>query len=396
MHSIERLFRVAVRERFRNAVQPDGSVEWWFHPRRGSWELRGHTDRIGSIAMEQSFEDIIGNNGGDNPATSSHITRRGGIVNGRWKGGNWDDPNGRLEYVQWTNWPITNYYNTIPGHLEVPNVPSDAWVATEVASRTNPSRPSVSIPAAIAELKHLPKELSSRALRRRNDSVVNFNFGWDPLFRDIIKTFNLAGDIERRIKVLNRLSSGSSSAQLTVFSGCVIQSSSTSVTVSYDYSRAIRELGRRVTTRYDIRGTARWRPSFDISPLSDDDKWRLAVRILTGLEPQALFSTVYQLVPWSWLVDYFSNLGDLISLTNNSVSSLASPVAISRVKETTYESLGIQIGDLGDQVEGSASPYVAKRRDWTRTFSIPGLSFQMPILTSGQVSTLASIMNNYR
>jgi len=102
-------------------------------------------------------------------------------------------------------------------------------------------------------------------------------------------------------------------------------------------------------------------------------------------------SDAYQLFPWSWAVDYFSNLGDLISITNNAVASLAGPCAISIVRDTTYTSGHIYVY----QGRGSVSPFTSRTRSWQRTAVYPDLAFQMPVLVPGQVLTLVSLAQQY-
>jgi hypothetical protein len=113
---------------------------------------------------------------------------------------------------------------------------------------------------------------------------------------------------------------------------------------------------------------------------------------LYGLRPGV--DTLYQLTPWSWLVDYFSNLGDVIENLNSLTSDglvipYAYMMAEKRIVEHTTLQIEVKRGSVwspltvGDRIE-----YVYQRR-------IPASPFGFGIsdgdLTPKQISILAAL-----
>jgi hypothetical protein len=340
------------------------------------------TSSFTSSAKE--FGDVVGNRNGNNPAYSSEVSRSGGIASGTTLSS---------RSVTWTNWMIDTGKNTTWSHLAVANVPSDSWCATEVASQTNPSNATVNIPLSIAELRDIPKMVKRKFGQQKGNSVLESTFGWQPMVRDIQSIMRVIHSVESRIKTLNMMSSGAPlSRTRTAFSGVTTLKDEDRRTVDYTNRGQILSHRRLTTTRCDKRVTVQWKPNFDLSQMSDHEKWKYAMRIALGLEPTTLWQTAYELIPWSWLNDYFSNMGDLVSLTNNSVASMTGPPMVSTVRETK-----VQIDDYEIDPPGpvSVSPYEYVRRDWERKLVPVSLEYRLPILTIDQTLTLVNLVNNY-
>lgn len=58
-----------------------------------------------------------------------------------------------------------------------------------------------------------------------------------------------------------------------------------------------------------------YRPEFDRSLIGHDSAWSTVQRYMSLYGLRINPSFVYNITPWSWLVDYFSNLGDLVDRT---------------------------------------------------------------------------------
>jgi hypothetical protein len=116
-----------------------------------------------------------------------------------------------------------------------------------------------------------------------------------------------------------------------------------------------------------------------------------------GLSPGEFIPTLWELIPWSFLVDYFSNIGDILE---NSVTDTSSVtwVVRSNIKERKYvysirpnpwQPDGAQLISVG----GSRSDIITKRRVVSRTptpgLYVPPLSFELPGSPMKQFSMLA-------
>jgi hypothetical protein len=338
-------------------------------------------------SLDRHMEDVVGNHDAVNAAISSKDWREGGIVNGSTVRGA-----GTKYCLEYINWPCTLFQTLILSHLPVTGVPSDMEVAVEAASRTNPSNPSVNLPVSIFELKDIPRMLQRKAKKQKGNSVLEGTFGYEPIIRDFQHALLAVNSIESRIATLRMLGKGKLSRTRTIFSGFNSSLNTSGVLVDY-HARGSIYADRIVhNTRVSKQGTVSWRPSYNISQLTEKELWKQAVRLIYGLDPQALWSDVYQVLPWSWLIDYFSNLGDLMSLTNNSVASLGAPVAVSTVTESTWTASNYRFTSLP---EPTVQTFRMTRRDWTRSPVNPiGLVFRVPILTHGQMSILANLINS--
>lgn len=62
-----------------------------------------------------------------------------------------------------------------------------------------------------------------------------------------------------------------------------------------------------------------YRPEFDTSLPSHDSAWDTSQRYLTLLGARVNPSNVYKATPWTWLIDWFSNVGDNVDLANDIV-----------------------------------------------------------------------------
>lgn len=109
-----------------------------------------------------------------------------------------------------------------------------------------------------------------------------------------------------------------------------------------------------------------------------------------GLSPNEFLPTVWELLPWSFLVDYFTNIGDILENSVTDTSQLAwsceSQVKLRHRDVQLYEDVGKTQSNYGPNwLSGSAGgPSLAfwQYRALTRTsgsdLSIPPLRFELP------------------
>jgi hypothetical protein len=126
-----------------------------------------------------------------------------------------------------------------------------------------------------------------------SDNYLEWKFGVDPLVKDTQALANDLKDDFKQVETFESRGKGSemgpnqSSTPFGPLGGLVLASANTvSVqTCSVQYKAAI------VLRRYGVGG--------------------LAERL--GLSPSNFLPTYYNLLPWSWLVDYFTNCGDIVN-----------------------------------------------------------------------------------
>jgi hypothetical protein len=78
-------------------------------------------------------------------------------------------------------------------------------------------------------------------------------------------------------------------------------------------------------------------PDSELPNLSDDEIGKLARRLETGFTSFGALETAWELLPWSWFVDWFSNVGEILAATNNTVGCTWGRIAIMRLTRVSYK-----------------------------------------------------------
>ena len=157
-----------------------------------------------------------------------------------------------------------------------------------------------------------------RSPKQISEAWLNANFGWLPFLNDIRNFANAVKDLDKRLKQLKK-DNGK-----WVYRGGPVHSTS-NVEVLEDSSswgffpgyyiyladRTGATSSRRFVTRtekQDIWFTARFKYHV---PDSSGFRWKAsAYAMLFGLTPSP--SMVWELTPWSWLIDWCSNAGEIV------------------------------------------------------------------------------------
>jgi len=273
-------------------------------------------------------------------------------------------------------------------HLVGPPLPSTTAVMTTTMARTNPSRPEVSVPNFLVELKDIPEMLHLKGVRhsksRPRSSAVDYNFGWELLIRDLAKLLDFTSQVDKRVKELKRLySSGGLSRKWTVYDETV--SVSTPTTFQSFVAHVSGEM--RKTSHVKCWGACKWLPQNPDMP-SAEELVALARRTVHGWDFSSggLASTIWEAIPWSWLSDYFLNLGDYLNSTRNSVGATAVSGCV--MVHARTEEIG-SISSITAGFSANAPEYVYETK--SRVLSLAGLTASLPFLSERQMVTLSSI-----
>lgn len=105
------------------------------------------------------------------------------------------------------------------------------------------------------------------------------------------------------------------------------------------------------------------------------------------MNAENLVATAWELFPWSFMIDWFSNVGDLITAANNTVPVEASSVNCMQHRMT---SVSWSRADYENDFSGGTALFTreTKRRDVS--FG-PGLTLSLPLLSGGQLSILGAL-----
>jgi hypothetical protein len=279
-----------------------------------------------------------------------------------------------------------------------PDRPSNSELATTLKMRTNPSRPVVSLPQFVAELKDLPgllRGLGRDYFTKAAKTNMNYQFGIAPLVGDLFKMTTLADHASKRSNELHRLfSQGGLRRKIPLYKETLTRDWGT--VTFHDWRYGIPAHYRGVYT-LEVSGWAKWLPDGStLPPTTEEEYLQLAHNVCQGLNSRGdlfaltnLLPDLWELYPWSWLVDWFTNIGDFLSTMRNTVGADCVDIQLmdTHVYRLTFKP------DLSSYTHGNvrcdrgAVDVVRKHR----TRATPGLSAQLPFLSARQLSILGSL-----
>jgi len=267
-------------------------------------------------------------------------------------------------------------------------------MAWKVLAEANPNAPDFSLPTFIAELRDLPsllKDWGTNLFRK----VARGNLSWRwvirPMIRDIQKMINFVDTAQQRFAELKKLRDGKFlKRRVSLGSGTEISSSVR--TFVHTRSGVNFFCRQQVSSEYKRWATVRYivDPSFEL-PRDDNDLQFLADRLASGLTTHEALATAWELLPWSWLVDWFVDVGDLIALTNNTVPLIWSSVSVMQttVSKRSYSEPDLALRQLVGKTKNEERATRKQRIICDPWFPIPPIS--LPIFDMGKWSILGSL-----
>jgi hypothetical protein len=237
----------------------------------------------------------------------------------------------------WDNYNPTNRSQYTYCPTVTPN-DNDYWV-TKALANLNPNKPIVDLPVFLFELREFPRMLMQlgRALKTLGSDVVPrstkkltgtdyagaylaYSFGWAPLVGDLLKLLKLEEAISRRVNYLSKHSNGGGKVKRTLGTVDIPRGGGS-------YSLSWLNSPPSVKGSYTIRERKRiWFVSnmqiLDTLPKDNPEMRRVARNAALGLNLSA--ATLWEALPWSWLIDYFANIGDILEASRGGIRFKAS------------------------------------------------------------------------
>lgn len=318
---------------------------------------------------------------GDNlPLNILHIDFAGGIVN-----------NTDLGYFSryFKDW-LVDRLNDINcwGHGVLPgDVPSNTLAATQGAARTNPSRSYVDVPVSILELGDvalLLKNTSKSLIGSIGSTNIKYQFGVKPMVDDLFKLLHFQDQVSRRIKEMERLKS-KRGLRRTISLGSWSATDSWMDTVQ-SFGTFINVLCTR-TTKQEVRVHCRWIPEeYVVFPDTPDEMRRLARKAVLGMTVD--LSTAWELMPWSWLIDWCTGIGTFLSANRNIIPARLAQVTVMRHTLTEISCPAFSDPSIGNL---TMTPIRYKREQKTRDIGAVLPTAHFPFLSGKQMGILASL-----
>lgn len=356
-----------------------------------------HVDRVRPAGRSDLEVSVNNNYGGNNPFLVRRARSSGGTVTGKYC------PSRENSGSLFTTYPLNLHYGSDnPGadfYVEPPDV--DRMLAA-----MNPYRPTILATAAIVELRELPsmiRDLGRLKLGRpiyKNSPVagvsqdwVNLNFGWTPLLMDLQSMIDIGLDLDKRQKELDRLYSGPGlrrSMKLPTMVGPAYENSD-APPGSIPW-KPMSVSGNSTCTQWVM---ARMKPAHDPStqkPVDRPSALKLK-RILAGFSGDGAIASAWELMPWSWLIDYSYGIGNFIQAHSNGHLFTVERIAWMRHYQLKVQAEGQSYTDnFRNTVNLSA--FRLERETLYRTplvpSSLPNLRF--PVLSGKQLSILGSLI----
>lgn len=369
--------------------------------------------------------DVNDNKGEDNPFERFIYEQEYPVLNGTVR-----DSGGNVTH-NWSNYPIE--YNAIPVNARDfynqkygnPVLRTDE-IARDVAVRTTPSREYLSTPTSGIELRDLPSMVrefgrrilddlkrlkggravfsTARMIGERNALIravgavgaghLAWRFALAPVLSDLRKLLQFQRLAEKRFRYLRHLNEGkwvrrrvilNKSADRTVGGLTNLQSLGVSVTAQ-----------RHTDYRCLEWATTRWKLLEKYTEpgvvWNDYVLRQKAFNVIFGLNSYQAVQSSWELLPWSWLVDWFVPVGDFLTVMNNSIPCVQDKVCYMRTtsSQTSYAKYTVSRPEV--TISGPHwESFVGKERivisPWAALLPIP----RLPFLSNGQMSILGSL-----
>lgn len=191
-------------------------------------------------------------------------------------------------------------------------------------NKFKPGKPGADLSVFLGELRDVPRmfQLKLKRFKDLGSQYLNYQFGWKPFLNDLRKFCETTQKLNQRLQYF-RNNNGK-----PVRKGGVVRTAETANVVEaptsavYPASIGYFNQPQPVPTghkRWEYTYTKTWFDAvfqFWIPDIDSPDWIPRVTRRLYGLNLSP--SVVWELIPWSWLIDWFTNVGDVMSNLSNS------------------------------------------------------------------------------
>lgn len=316
-------------------------------------------------------------------------------------------PDGPLSIVKYTPMiPLTSTPNTGGFYLQncpvgwgsnPPKLNSEnlASFKNRVLSASGPLTPSIYLPVSLFELRDIPKmyrhagDLLHKIKRPSGLSPIKeaasanlaYQFGWKPIVNDLLTLSGLASSIRQRQKNLKKAGSpGGLKRRIRLGSDTKTASGTTTVHSTYGIFIQPKYID---TMKYRAWATIRWQ-IIDASSVGKDPSWLEAFQTELGLNRGHVPIEVWKALPWSWFVDWFADISNILAANYNSI--FYRPSLLNIMRESISERQLLPSGHFAGGI---------KRVEWKERFvdAAPSASLRLrvPFLDPFKLSILGSL-----
>jgi hypothetical protein len=270
---------------------------------------------------------------------------------------------------------------------------------TTLLSRTNPSRPDYVPLTLLQDLYDIPRQLKDvgRLIRTKSHKLtpkeagnqyLGYQFGWKPLIEDVKNLLDLQKHIHDRVGELNRLYDDSGLKRRLHLGRWAADDEQHNIFVESGFGFLSVSVNIYYHTVIERWGTVRWKP---ISPPhyrpSDADTIAQAKRLVLGLSIEAIQKGGWDLIPWTGIVDWFTNIGDYALANSNTVPAFASSACIMTRTSSTNWYVPASISPSEMKGGGGKAYYTTKER----YVGAPSLDVHLPFIGKDRLAILGAL-----
>lgn len=228
-------------------------------------------------------------------------------------------------------------------------------------------------------------------IKRYANDTLRREFGFVPLYKDLLALMAFTEDVEKRVLLFKKFREKPLLRKATLWQGTSQSSPDNLVTSNSSPASGWFEHRRiSVITKSKVWGYVKWTPpsDFGFNPDYSDERLNFLARQAV-LGSKVGIVTLWNAVPWTWLIDWFGNIGDWLEANRQVIPFQASTPRICETKTT--EELFVGEGNAFGLPKGSM-PVIRRRVTKTRALASGLLpSAELPLLTGRQVNILASL-----
>lgn len=229
-----------------------------------------------------------------------------------------------------------------------PLIPSVAGLSPLAFKKTKPTLEKAGMAVAIAELRDLPRMLRTTsnifhdlwkvsggstsgkflAPKAASEHFLNHSFGWVPFINDLQKfhsVYQNAAAIKSRMTSENNrwivrratLLNDYQETKIGANSGMAVEPAGDYVSILMNGSPSWEVWERKASLVTTCGSFKYYRPEFDDSLPDYGSAWNTIQRQLTMYGARINPSNVYKAVPWTWLIDWFTDFGSVVDRIND-------------------------------------------------------------------------------
>lgn len=217
-----------------------------------------------------------------------------------------------------------------------------------------PGKPVANVGQFIGELTRVPTLPLTTVLKNKGrlnkfralgSEYLNVQFGWMPFVKDLQDMYKLVTTLDATLAQLRRDNGQPIRRRGGVRKTVLLPTTIVQSTGSYlypilnsGYYQNSSQGKRIVTETYEERSWFSARFRYFVKDINSVEWENRAILALFGLNPTP--SLLWEVMPWSWLVDWGANVGDILSnLSSNSVDNLVADYAFLMTERTFTRSV---------------------------------------------------------